>query len=144
MNAAQQTSLDALKARATKRVELEQAEKEAKARVKAAKSHEEKFAANREADAIRALIDWRPVALAQRIEHWTCSCGAEGRAPGGLFVFSEHVRWANATRFAAPKSQGEIDAALPRKVAVVEKTVAVCPECGPRFGFTTLLRKEGS
>jgi hypothetical protein len=86
-------------------------------------------------------MDWRPVALAQRVEHWTCACGAAGFAPGGLFVFSEHVRWANATRFAQPRSQAEVDEGLPRRVALIEKAVAICPECGPRFGFVTPLKE---
>lgn len=116
--------------------------KKAKAATKAARNDGERRAANEEALEIQSRMDWRPVALVLRKDHWQCGCGEEGEAPGGLFIYYEHTRIANTTKLAPPRTQANISNDLPRRVQVDARPVAICPACAPRLGFTKPLKEK--
>ena len=51
-----------------------------------------------EVAALQATIDWRPVYLVLQQEVWTCSCGAKGFTPQGIFIYQEHTRMSHCWR----------------------------------------------
>lgn len=132
-------SLDALTARVQARVQEKDRLEKAKEQAKKAKSDVERRAANEAAAAIQSAIDWKPVALVLRSLHWQCRCGAEGDAPGGLFIFYEHTRVPNSTRLCAPR-HSPVPQDLPRKSLVEVQVVSLCPTCGPEVGFRRPLK----
>jgi hypothetical protein len=143
--------LDILTARVGKKIEEEKRLKDAKAKAKAAIAaghYGSAKEANAEATEIQNAMDWKAIALVQHKDHWKCACGVEGEAPSGVLVLYEHTRISNATRQAAPRSGGHLRGeeqphnSLPRRVQVNSRVVAMCPVCGPNFGFTKLLEKS--
>lgn len=131
-------SLEALQARVSKNLETAEELNRAKQKAKQAKSDSERLAANAEAADLASRIDWLPKALVLRFDRWECACGEHGRAPMGLFIYSEHTRLANASRIALPRheSSDELNR-LPRKTQEVTRAVALCPVCAAAKGFIT-------
>lgn len=105
----------------------------AKERVKKARNPLERDAAVADTVALQATLDWRPVALVYREEHWTCQCGHEGFTPDGLFVLYEHTRMANSTRLSRPRHESENRNDLPKRILVEARVVMLCGACCAGF-----------
>lgn len=86
---------------------------------------------------LRERAEWQPVALVLVIDDWSCACGAEGLAPAGLMIHSEHTRLANTSRLVAPRFESQIPEALPRRYHYEKRITALCPVCCEKFGFRT-------
>lgn len=108
----------------------------AEATVKVAKAAASKDPAKlAEVMALQNLADWNTVALVLRHDSWTCTCGASGIAPGGLFLAQEHSRMANCSRLAATALSPDVEH-LPRRQQTVERKVGFCFFCATTGGFT--------
>jgi hypothetical protein len=91
-----------------------------------------------EADDTPMRSEWATVALVLRVERWSCSCGAHGDAPLGLFLLQEHARHLGSTRMQAVpthRGAGPTDH-LPLRTLTDSHPVALCSVCGPGLGFT--------
>lgn len=124
-------SLDSLIAGAKAKVAEKEALKTADAKLRKARSPAELT----EAIAIRTAIEWRPVALALRLDIWTCRCGGHGATPGGLFILQEHTRLASSVRLVPIRHESAVPD-LPKVRYSEDRVVALCPECADDTGFT--------
>lgn len=129
-------ALEALIAAAKQTVATREAAKKAETKVKAARSNPERTAAQAEADALRALIDWKDAALVYVSEHWQCRCGNDGWNPHGVFILQEHARLANSVRLIRPQAGAPLPDGLPRRKRHESRAVEICDGCADEAGYS--------
>lgn len=129
-------SLQALISQAQAKVATVDAARSAEKRAKTTRTETVRTEAQAEADALRALTDWKTKCLILVYDAWECRCGRKGRAPQGVFFYQEHTRLASATRLVPPRHESEVPKDLPRMTKDETRMVAICQRCCPSLGFT--------
>lgn len=150
MTDAPKISLADLMARTTKLQEDAQLAKmlrdDAKQAVKNAKTVDAKAAARRELEAANAEARklenegiWEASALILRVKYWTCTCGAHGKMPQGIFIRYTNGLWPTAHQDRAVRSESEGNQ-LPRRQVIEGEDVVICHNCAPSHGFTAFTK----